>query len=98
MYTFCVDGEFREEADPTYTLELEWLSDWRVGGINRYIVANDGQTVAFSLTSHSTITGTKVNWAGNLKLVAPNAGGEVRETEMSSQTFDIIGTPVVTYP
>jgi hypothetical protein len=34
-----------------------------------------------------------VQWSGQVKLKAPNAGGEARTTEMTEVTLQIVGKP-----
>lgn len=100
VYTYCPDGSFREEVDPEdWTLDLTWVSDWTVGGLNRYLWANQGATAAFTLTNHADVTGWAVQWAGSLIVKAPPAGGDVRTTDMSEMTFTGVGAvPTPTYP
>lgn len=93
IYTFCPDGEAREEADPDYSLELGFFSDWRSGGISDYLVANDGTTVAFTLDHHPDIPAEHVRWSGSVKIKAPDVGGDARGTEMQEITLPIIGKP-----
>lgn len=98
VFTYCADGEFRDEADDDYSLSLKWVSDWTESGLNRYMVANDGTTVAFTIENHTDIDGETAQWAGTVKIKAPNAGGDVRTLETSEVTLPIIGKPTVTYP
>lgn len=93
LYAFCPDGEFREEAEPDYALELTFFSDWRSNGVSDYITVNDQQTVAFVLDHHPDIPAEHVRWSGNCKLKAPSVGGEARTTEMTETTAPIIGKP-----
>ena len=83
FYVFCPDGEFREEAEPDYALELTFFADWRSDGVSDFLTANDQQTVAFQLDHHPDIVGEHVRWAGSVKLKAPNVGGDARTTEMT---------------
>jgi hypothetical protein len=93
LYAFCPDGEFREEAEPDYALELTFFSDWRSNGVSDYITVNDQQTVAFVLDHHPDIPAEHVRWSGTCKLKAPSVGGEARTTEMTETTAPIIGKP-----
>ena len=97
FYVFCPDGEFREEAEPDYALELTFFADWRSDGVSDFLTANDQQTVAFQLDHHPDIVGEHVRWAGSVKLKAPNVGGDARTTEMTETTLQIIGKPVYTH-
>lgn len=94
QFTFCPDGEFYEEADDTYALELTFFSDWRSGGISDFLVANNQTNVAFQLDHHPAIVGEHVRWTGTVKVKAPTVGGEVRTTEMTEVTLPVIGKPV----
>lgn len=100
VYTYCLDGSFREEVDDDdWTLDLKWVTDWRTGSLNRYLWANQGATAAFTLQLHPSTVGSKVQWAGSILVRAPAVGGEVRTTEMSEMTFTGVGAlPVPTYP
>lgn len=96
MYTQCPDGEFREEADPDFALEVTFFADWRSDGISDYLWAHDGETVPFVLDHHPDIPAEHVRWAGSVKLKAPNVGGEARTTEQTEVTLPIIGKPEYT--
>lgn len=95
LFSFCAppDNETREEADDDYALELGLYADWRSGGVSDFLIANDQQIVAFTLNHHPDITAEHVQWTGNVKIKAPNVGGEVRTTEMTEVTLPIIGKP-----
>lgn len=92
-YTQCPDGEFREDAEPDYALELEFFADWRSNGISDFLWSNDQETVAFVLDHHPDIVGEHVRWTGSVKVKAPNVGGEARTTEMTEVTLPIVGKP-----
>ena len=94
QYTQCPDGEFREEADPDYALEMTFFSDWRSDGISDFLTAHDGELLAFSLDHHPDIPAEHVRWSGELHVRAPNAGGEVRTTEQTEVTLQCKGKPV----
>lgn len=90
VFTFCPDGEFREETDPEdWTLALTWATDWRTGGLNRVLLANQGLPIDFTLVNHPGVTGETVTWTGQVYGQAPVAGGEARSTEMSE--VELIG-------
>jgi hypothetical protein len=93
LYAFCPDGEFREEAEPDYALELTFFSDWRSNGVSDYLTVNDQQTVAFVLDHHPDLPAEHVRWSGNAKIKCPSVGGEARTTEMTEITMPIIGKP-----
>lgn len=98
MYTFCPDGEFREETDDDWALDLRFFSDWRSGGISDYLQTNDKETVAFVINHHPDIVGEHVRWTGNVVIRAPSVGGDARTTEQTQVTLQVIGTPVYTRP
>lgn len=100
VYTFCPDGEFREETDPEdWTLSLTWVSDWRTGGLDRLLWASQGDELPFTLVNHPTVTGEAVSWSGTVYGKAPAAGGEARTTEMSEVELTGVGDmPVPTFP
>lgn len=103
-YTFCPDGEFREETDPEdWTLDLTWVTDWRVGGLDRILWAAGTSApetpLDFTLVNHPTRTGEAVSWDGQFYPRCPPAGGEARATEMTEMSFVGVGdVPVPTYP
>jgi hypothetical protein len=97
-YTQCPDGEFREDPEPDYALELTFFSDWQLAGISDFLTAHDGERVAFQLDHHPDITGEHVRWAGFLTVKAPSVGGEARTTEMTEVTLPVEGKPTYSRP
>lgn len=101
QFTLCASGagEFREVPDQAWTLDLEFFSDWTTGGINRYLAANDGATVGFSLDFAPGLgAGTyERTWSGNVVLKQPTDGGAARDTLMSKVTWNLIGAPAIAY-
>lgn len=95
-YALPAGGEFRDEAEPDYSLDLTLYSDWTPDGISTYLTEHNGETVAFKLDHHPDIAAEHVYWAGSLKLRAPSAGGDARTTEMTEVTLVCIGEPVFT--
>lgn len=93
MYTFCADGDFIEDTEPVYNLDLKFFSDWTLNGISDYMWTNDLQVVAFQLDHLPDIVGEHVRWSGNCKIIAPDGGGDVRTTEESAISLPIIGKP-----
>jgi hypothetical protein len=109
MYGFCYDpeltdaeneaaGEFREEAEPDYALEVTFHADWRSGGISDFLWAHDGETVTWRIDHHPNDLDSHVAWEGTLKVKAPSVGGEVRTSEMTEWTSPIIGKPTYLGP
>lgn len=92
-YTYAPDGEFNEDVDPDYSLTLTFFADWRSAGISHYLWSNDGATVEFTLDHHPDIPAEHVQWTGEVKIKAPNVGGEVRTTEVTETTLKCIGKP-----
>lgn len=94
FYTYSPTGAFQEAADDAYSLELKFFADWRAGGISDFLVANDGSTVAFTLSHNTDIVGQYVRWTGSVLIKAPTVGGEVRTTELTETKLGVIGKPV----
>lgn len=92
-YPQCPDGEFIEDAEPDWSMELVFFSDWRLNGVSDYLTMNDNATVTFTLKHHYDIPGEGVQWSGFCKLSAPSVGGEERTTEMTEITIPCIGKP-----
>lgn len=93
-FTFCPDGEFREDADDDYALQLNFFSDWRKPtGLAHFLTVNDKQWVNFRLDHHPDIPEEHVAWTGRVRCRAPNVGGEVRTEEMTEVTLPIEGKP-----
>lgn len=91
--TFCPDGEFIEEVDPDWMLEVTFLADWRAGGLSDYLMENAGTDAAFVLDHHPDIPAEHVRWSGTLRLKAPPVGGERSTTESQTVTMQCIGEP-----
>lgn len=96
MYAQCPDGEFREEAEPDYALELTFFADWRSGGVSDFLWLHDGENLTFQLDHHPDIPDEHVRWSGTVKIKAGSAGGEARTTEMTETTLAIVGKPTYT--
>lgn len=92
-FTFASDGEYREESDDDYSLDLKFLSDWREDGISTYLVENDGEDVAFTLDHHPDISAEHVQWSGTVRIKAPSVGGDVRTVEETEVTLAVSGKP-----
>lgn len=95
FFVYAADGEFVEDSDPDYTLNMTFYSDWRSDGISDYLWQNDGATVAFTLDHHPDIALEHVQFSGDVKIKAPTVGGEVRTTEVTEVAFQVVGA--VTY-
>lgn len=93
QYTYCTDGEFREEVDDDWALDLRFFSDWRSTGVSDFLWDNDKETVTFQIDHHPDVTGEHVRWTGSLVVRAPSVGGDVRTTEVTEVTLQIVGTP-----
>lgn len=93
LYAQCPDGEFRDDAEPDYVLDLVLFADWRSAGITRYLTVSDGLTQTFRLDHHPDFVDEHVAWSGLAKLRAPTVNGEGRTTEMTEVSLPIIGKP-----
>ncbi|MFI6759364.1 hypothetical protein ACIBF5_09510 [Micromonospora sp. NPDC050417] len=98
LFTQCPEGETREETDPDYALEVTFLADWRENGVSDYLVLNDGVWVEFQLDHHPDIPGEHVRWTGEVRIKAPNVGGDARTTEQTEVTMPIKGKPLYSRP
>lgn len=96
FYTFDPTGAFVEAADDSYALNLEFYADWRSGGISDYLWENDGETVTFELVHHPGVSGETVTFSGSVLIKAPQVGGEVRTTEVTTTVLQIVGKPTYT--
>lgn len=94
IYTYCPDGEDREDADDDYALELTFYSDWRENGISDWFTLHDKEWVEFQLDHRPDVPAEHVRWTGEVKIKAPSAGGEIRTTETNTLTLPIKGKPV----
>ncbi len=90
-------GAIIEDSDPDWTLDLTLLSDWATGGISDFLTIHDGETVAFVLDHLPNQVGEHVRWSGNLKVLAPSAGGDANTTEETKVTLKIVGKPTYTH-
>lgn len=93
QYAMCPQGEFREEGDPDYTLELVFYADWRLDGISDFLTANDGALADFIADWHPDIPGEHIRRTGRCYLRDPGLGGETRQTETHELTLQVEGKP-----
>lgn len=93
VFTFCPDGEYREDTVPDYALEFTFIADWTDGGVSDFLTLNDGAVADFTLSHHPEDPDQNVQWVGTCKIKAPNVGGEARTGERSEVTMPIIGEP-----
>lgn len=93
QYALCPGGEFREEGDPDYTLELVVYADWRLDGISDFLVTHDGELADFTADWHPDIPGEHIRRTGKVYLRDPGLGGEPRQTETHELTLSIEGVP-----
>ncbi len=96
--TFAENGGFIEGAEAAFAIEAEFYSDWRSAGVSDYLWDNDGVTVPFELHHHPDIPAEHVIFTGEVLIKAPNVGGEVRTTEVTSVTLTCNGKPAKTRP
>lgn len=97
IYTFSPDGAVTDAPDPDWSLDLEFLQDWAVGGISDYLTVHNGETAAFQIDHLYDIVGEHVRWNGNVTLVAPGAGGNARENEVAKMKLVVVGEPIYTH-
>lgn len=98
IYTQCPDGEFLEDVEPVWTLELTFFADWKLDGISDFLQAHRGELAGFTLDHHPDLPDEHVQWDGTVKLKAPPVGGESRATEKQTVTMQCIGEPAYTRP
>lgn len=94
QYTFCPTGVFREQTTADWELALTFFSDWTVNGISDFLYANDQTDQTFQLDHHPDIALEHVRWNGTVRVVAPDVGGAYGDTEESTVTLGVFGTPV----
>lgn len=92
------EGTFVEPADDSYALALEFYADWRLQGISDYLWDHDGETVTFRLVHWPHIPAETVQWDGDVLVKAPNVGGEIRSTEITTTTLQCVGKPEKSRP
>lgn len=98
QYSYCPNGETKEETDPDWTLDLTYWSDWRSGGLSDYLQLNNNAVVDWQLDNHPDIPAEWTRHVGQLTIKRPSIGGAVRTTETESVTLPIIGEPLYTRP
>lgn len=103
FYTFGNNGSddsasFVEAADPVWSLDLGFYSDWQLAGINDFLWDNDGETVSFELALYPDIPAEHVLFTGEVVVKAPNAGGEVRAQDVTEMVLQCPAKPVKTRP
>jgi len=98
MYVYSPDDEFVEDAEPAYTLEATFYSDWNAGGISDFCWIHDGETLPFTIDHHPDVALEHVRFTGSVKVKAPDVGGDVRTTETTAVSWSIVGKPVYTRP
>jgi len=96
QYAQCPEGEFREETDDDYALELTFFADWRSGGVSDWLWDHDRQEVTVTIDHHPDIPAEHVQWTGVVTVKAPSVGGEARTTEQTEVTLQYVGRPVKT--
>lgn len=96
FYTQCPDGEFLEDVEPVWSLELTFFSDWTLNGLSDFLATNTGKLADFVLAHHPDVAAEHVKWSGVLKLKCPPIGGAARATEQQTVTFACVGEPAYT--
>lgn len=94
-YTFSSLGEgnnsFVEDTDGEPTLDIKFVSDWTAAGLSDYLWQNNAVVVDFVIDHHPDIAGEHVRVSGQVKLKAPDMGGDARATETQEVSMPIIG-------
>lgn len=93
QYTFCPNGQFVEEADPAWTLDLRFFSDWRSQGVSHFLWTNRGLPATITIRHHPGIIGEEKQFTVQTTIRAPSVGGDARTTEQTSVTLTIAGEP-----
>lgn len=93
QYTYCPDGQFVDEADPAWTLDLRFFADWRSNGISDYLWSHRGEPAVVTIQHHPGIIGESKQFSMDTVIRAPSVGGDVRTTEQTSVTLTIAGEP-----
>lgn len=97
LHTFGGEEEsFAEDADPSWSLDLELYADWTVNGVSDFLTSHDGETLPFEITHHVGLVGWEHQRSGSVLIKAPSVGGEVRDTEVTEITLAVIGKPSYT--
>lgn len=98
-YTFCSDpddpdaGEYREDAEPSWSLAGTVLADWLLAGLSRWSHQHDGEWVRFKLHINQNDARRHVWWTGELKVKAVSVGGDARTDQTSDFEWQIKGKP-----
>jgi hypothetical protein len=92
------DASFVEPADDSYALALTLYADWRAAQVSDWLWDHDGETVAFTLVHHPNVVGETVQWDGEVLVKAPNVGGAIRTTEVTSVVLQCPSKPDKTRP
>jgi hypothetical protein len=98
QYVYVPNEEFNEESDPDYSLEATFFSDWRSAGISDFCWEHDGETIPVTIDHHPDIPAEHVRWTGEVKIKAPDVGGDVRTTEVTAVTMTWQGNPLNSRP
>jgi hypothetical protein len=97
-YTFAPDGQFAEEADDSYDLQIAGVADWTAGGLSDYLWSHKGESITCQIDQLVGYAGEQVRWTGTVYVKAPAALGEVRTTERFETTMSWVGAPVYSRP
>lgn len=89
-YTFAPDGEYEEETDPVWNLEMTLLTDWRVNGVSDFLFSHNGEVMPFQLDVNPDIPAEHVRFSGDVKIKAPSVGGEARTTATHEITLPLL--------
>jgi hypothetical protein len=77
--TLCPTGSFSNVGQSTYALHIVAAQDWTATGLALFLWDNEGKLATFQYQAHGAATipsATAPGMTGEVRLVAPNYGGE----------------------
>lgn len=97
--TFCAagDGDGVEESDDDWSVTLRGKADWTPGGISRYLVANEGDTVELTINFDNGVEDWDREWVGSVVIKNPGDGGDAGGPQEFEVTLQYVGKPVLSY-
>jgi hypothetical protein len=100
--TLCADGSFTEIGKSAYELHIVAAQDWTATGLARFLWDHEGELCEFQYQAHgSDLAGanapsaTQPGMSGNVRLVAPNYGGEVENYAELDVTMPCSSKPTI---
>jgi hypothetical protein len=77
--TLCATGSFSNIGRSSYQLHIVALQDWSSTGLANFLWAHEGELATFQYQAHGTAvvpSASAPGMTGEVRLVAPNYGGE----------------------